>query len=91
MIRKDLIKNLVEYTGLTQEQANNALDILINSIEIAVANDDEVLLANFGKFTKQQRAARTGRNPMTGDKIHIPPHNAVVFKPGRHFYDIINR
>lgn len=91
MIRKDLIKSIVDHTDLTKEQADRTLDILINSIETAICNDDNVLLANFGKFSKKPRAKRIGRNPVTGERISIPPHNTIVFKPGRHFYDLLNK
>ena len=51
---------------------------------------DKVQLLGFGTFEQKERAARTARNPQTGEMIEVAASKAVVFKPGKGFKDAVN-
>ena len=57
---------------------------------LEVAKGDKVTLVGFGSWEPRKRAARTGRNPQTGEAIVIPAHTAVTFKAGKGLKDCVN-
>lgn len=75
---------------LTRKEVNEVIDAFINTVQDTVADGTDVNLTGFGRFTHIQRAARTGRNPQTGDSIRIPASRQPSFKPGKAFKDQLN-
>jgi DNA-binding protein HU-beta len=82
MLKKDLIDRIAD-TGLTKKQAGEALDAMLDAITEALKKGDHVLLTGFGKFEVRTRAARTGINPKTLEKIQLPATKVPAFKPGK--------
>lgn len=82
MLKKDLIDRIAA-TGLTKRQAGDALDAMLEAISDSLKNGDSVLLTGFGKFEVRTRAARTGINPKTLEKIQLPETKVPAFKPGK--------
>ncbi len=82
MLKKDLVDKIAE-TGLTKKQASDALDATLDAITEALKKGDHVLLTGFGKFEVRTRAARTGINPKTLEKIQLPATKVPAFKPGK--------
>ncbi len=82
MLKKDLIDRIAA-TGLTKRQAGDALDAMLEAIEDSLKSGDPVLLTGFGKFEVRTRAARTGINPKTLEKIQLPATKVPAFKPGK--------
>jgi len=82
MLKKDLIDRIAD-TGLTKKQAGEALDAMLDAITEALNKGDHVLLTGFGKFEVRTRAARTGINPKTLEKIQLPATKVPAFKPGK--------
>jgi DNA-binding protein HU-beta len=74
-------------TGLSKTDAEAIVRQVFDEIAIALKNGEEVKIANFGSFEKKVRAARTGRNPITGETISIPATNQVGFKASKHLKD----
>ena len=68
-----------------------ALNAALDSIKKAVAKGDSVTLVGFGSFSSGKRAARTGRNPRTGETIKIPAAKTVKFSAGQGFKDAVNK
>lgn len=66
----------------SKAQAERAVDAFIDSIKKGVKKDKAVQLIGFGTFSVTKRAARTGVNPKTGEKIKIAASKTVKFKPG---------
>jgi DNA-binding protein HU-alpha len=64
------------------EDANELIDIFVESVINAIAENDEILLVGFGRFSKTHVETRMGRNPQTGAPIKIKSYNQVKFKPG---------
>ncbi|MCQ2557997.1 MAG: HU family DNA-binding protein [Oscillospiraceae bacterium] len=82
MNKTELIKKIAADADLTQKQATAALDAALAAITAAVAAGDKVQLTGFGTFEAREYAARTGRNPQTGEEIQIPAGKAPAFKAG---------
>ncbi len=83
MLKKDLIDKVASDAGLTKKQAGAALDSVLEAISGALKKGDSVLLTGFGKFEVRTRAARTGINPKTLEKIKLPATKVPAFKPGK--------
>lgn len=67
-------------TPLTNAEADNAVNAVVNGIKMSLQNGVDVRLNGFGTFRLQHRAARTGQNPRTGEPIAIAARNVVKFK-----------
>lgn len=80
MNKTELVNAIAEKAGLTKVDAKNALDATLTSIADALKNDDKVALVGFGTFSVTEKAARTGINPRTKEKIEIPARKVVKFK-----------
>jgi DNA-binding protein HU-beta len=83
MNRTELIDAIAEKAELTKAAASRALDAFLDGIAISLQNGDPVVLVNFGTFVVKERAAREGRNPVTGEKIKINAAKVVGFKAGK--------
>jgi DNA-binding protein HU-beta len=87
MNKSELIDSIADKTDQTKVDAANFLDALLETIETTVAGGDKVQLVGFGTFEPQHRAARTGRNPQTGEPIEIAEATLPKFSPGKLFKD----
>ncbi|HAI82602.1 MAG: HU family DNA-binding protein [Chitinophagaceae bacterium] len=83
MNKADLIAHLAEAAGINKTQANAALDAFTDAITKTLKKGDSVTLVGFGTFSVSKRAARTGRNPQTGETIKIKAKKVARFKPGK--------
>jgi DNA-binding protein HU-beta len=83
MLKKDLIDRIASDAGLTKKQASAAVDSFLGSVTKALKAGDTVLLTGFGKFEVRTRAARTGINPKTLEKISLPASKVPAFKAGK--------
>jgi DNA-binding protein HU-beta len=79
MTKNELAEQVASRTGLAASQARQAIEATIESVSDELAKGGEVALAGFGKFSVSQRAARTGRNPSTGETIQISASKAAKF------------
>jgi DNA-binding protein HU-beta len=89
MNKSDLIDSVSANSGLSKADAQRALDATIESISQALKKGDSVSLVGFGTFSVKTRAARTGRNPATGETIKIKASKTPSFKAGKGFKDAI--
>ena len=89
--RKELIKAVATNAQLTQKQADAALTALIDTIEDTVAEKGSVSILGFGTFSAQAKAAKTGRNPRTGEVVTVPAKTVPVFKAGKAFKEKVNK
>lgn len=90
MNKTELAKAVAEKAGLTQVAAGEAVNVVIEAIVDALANGEEVALPGFGTFKVSERAARTARNPQTGETIKIAASKAVGFKVSKTLKDKLN-
>ena len=81
MNKGELIEKVSQRLG-DQKASSAAVDALVTEIENAVSMGDKVNISGFGTFEKRDRAARTGRNPRTGEPISVQQTSVPVFRPG---------
>lgn len=89
MNKSELIGSIAEKTGLSKKNSEKALNAAVDAITEALKGGDKVQLVGFGVFETKSRAARTARNPKTGESIQIPASKAAQFKPGKALKDAI--
>lgn len=90
MNKSELIDAIASEADISKASAGRALDSMINSITGALAKGDSVSLVGFGTFGVKERAARTGRNPQTGETIQIKAATVPGFKAGKALKDAVN-
>src|SRR5688572_18598564 len=83
--KSELVDQVADKAGLTKADAERAVNALIDSVQRAVAGGDKVTLPGFGSWSATQRAARTGRNPRTGEPVQIAASKGVKFSAGAAF------
>lgn len=88
MNKFDLIKIAAGRANFTQPAMRQALEGIISTIIDYVSIGEEVKINGFGVFFREHRNPRTGRNPLNGEPIPIPPRDRPAFKPGKEFLDI---
>lgn len=90
MNKSELIDAVASSADLPKAAAGRALDAVIDSITDALKEGDTVSLVGFGVFSVKERAARTGRNPQTGEPIEIKAAKVPSFKAGKALKDAVN-
>ncbi|MEW5903204.1 MAG: HU family DNA-binding protein [Pseudomonadota bacterium] len=90
MNRKELIDALSAKTGSSKADADRNIAALIDIITGALKKGDNVALVGFGTFEVRKRAARTGRNPATGEELKIKASKAPAFKAGASLKAAVN-
>lgn len=90
MRKPELAAAIAAKADISKDKAGEVLNVILDQITNAVASDDDVSLIGFGTFQKKSRAARTGKNPRTGEAIEIAASNTVSFKPGKGLKDAVN-
>ena len=91
MNKAELIEVIAKDAKLSKAAAQAALDATVAAVVKAVTKGDSVSLVDFGSFSSGKRAARTGRNPQTGETIKIPAAKTVKFSAGKAFKDAVNK
>ena len=91
MNKSELIDSIAASADLPKAAAGRALDSALEAITGALAKGDSVALVGFGTFGVKERAARTGRNPQTGQPIQISAATLPSFKPGKALKDAVNQ
>jgi DNA-binding protein HU-beta len=90
MNKSDLVDAIADKANLSKADAGRALDATIQAVTGALKKGDTVSLVGFGTFTVRKRAARTGRNPRTGETIKIKASKNPAFKAGKALKDAVN-
>lgn len=90
MNKGDLIAKIQSDADITKSQAEDALNAVLDGIAGALKSGDSVSLIGFGTFSVNNRPARQGVNPRTGDKIQIAAKNVAKFKPGKKLSESLN-
>ena len=90
MNKEELVQEISKKAGVTQKEAAEVLGSLIDTIQKTVAKGKKVTLVGFGTFSAKKRAARTGRNPQTGEEVKIAARVVPGFKAGQKLKDALN-
>lgn len=90
MNKTDLINFIAEDAELSKVAAGRALDAFVKAVTTSLKKGDSVSLVGFGNFEVGTRAARTGRNPRTGESITIAASKSPKFRAGKALKDALN-
>ena len=90
MNKTDLVAAMAESAALSKKDEEKALKAFIEVVTDELKKDEKVQLVGFGTFEVAQRAAREGRNPLTGEKKQIQAAKAPKFKAGKALKDAVN-
>lgn len=80
--KSEFVDQVSARAGLNKKDAGDAVDAVLNTIEDALRRGSEVTFSGFGKFSVSHRSAREGRNPATGERIHIAASRVPKFTAG---------
>ncbi|MGI8560799.1 MAG: HU family DNA-binding protein [Luteimonas sp.] len=90
MNKNDLVEAVANEANLSKADAGRAVDAVVSAITGALKRGESVSLIGFGTFDVRARAARTGRNPRTGEEIKIAASKNPAFKAGKALKDAVN-
>jgi len=88
--KTELIDRIAEAADISKASAARALEAALDAITDSLKQSDPVALVGFGTFVVRERAARSGRNPQTGQPIEISAARIPAFKPGKGLKDALN-
>ena len=91
MGKTEFIKAVAEKADVTQVEAKKVIEAMLDTIAESLERGEEVQFVGFGSFKLAERAARTGRNPQTGEDIEIPASKFVTFKSGNLLKNRVNK
>jgi DNA-binding protein HU-beta len=89
MNKKELIKAVVEATGLPKKDVTVAVDSVFDTIISALSQGKDVKISGFGTFKVKERAARKARNPQSGEEIMIEARKVPTFKPAKQLKELV--
>lgn len=90
MNKQELLSAMAEKSGLTKKDSEAALAAFIETVQDTLKKGEKVQLIGFGSFEVRDRAARTGKNPLTGEEMNISAAKVPAFKAGRALKDLVN-
>ena len=90
MNKLQLTDAVVAKAGVTKKAAAAAVNAVLDVVAEALAAGDDVKITGFGGFEVKERAARTGRNPKTGETVEIPASKYVAFSAGSTLKEKVN-
>lgn len=90
MTKAELVEQVARSTELTKKHAEIIVNTVFESIVDSLKSGEKIELRGFGSFRIRQRNARTGRNPKTGEKVHVPAKSIPYFKPGKDLREMLN-
>jgi DNA-binding protein HU-beta len=88
--KSELIEAIAASADIPKAAATRALDAMVDTVTDSLKNGETVSLVGFGTFSVKERAARTGRNPQTGEPIQISAAKVPTFKAGKALKDSVN-
>ena len=89
MTKADLVDVVYQrHGGLTKDEAAEVIEAIFTTVKSTLGDGRPVRIKNFGTFEVTHRPGRTGVNPTNGEKIFIPPHTGLSFKPARRLKEL---
>ena len=89
MNRKELVDAIQKHTQVARTDVDKVLGSLIQHTQVAVKKGERVALVGFGTFERQDRKARTARNPRSGDPVKVKATKVPRFRAGQGFKDVV--
>ncbi|ABM42631.1 MAG: integration host factor subunit beta [Diaphorobacter nitroreducens] len=92
MTRSDLVEELAARFGqLTQRDAEYAVKTILDAVSDALVRGHRIEIRGFGSFSVNRRPPRMGRNPRSGEAVHIPEKRVPHFKPGKALRETVDQ
>ena len=91
MNKTELVAAMAEQAELSKKDSEKALKAFIDVVTEELKKGEKIQLVGFGTFEVTERAAREGRNPLTGEKMQIKASKAPKFKAGKALKDAVNK
>lgn len=91
MKKSEMISVIAEKTGVSKSEAEKVFNATFDMFKEELAKGEKVSVAGFGTFKISERAAREGRNPLTGEKLQIAASKSVSFKVGTELKKVVNK
>jgi DNA-binding protein HU-beta len=88
--RKELVDAIQKHTAVSRTDVDRVLGSLIQHTQVAVKKGDRVSLVGFGTFERQDRKARTARNPRSGAPVKVKATKVPRFRAGQGFKDVVS-
>jgi len=83
MTKADLVETVAIQADISRKLADDAVQVVLESVIKALQSGDKVELRGLGSFRIRERGPRIGRNPKTGEKVDVPSKRIPYFKPGK--------
>lgn len=83
LTKAELVNEVARATRVTRKDADSMVSAILDGMVESLQRGEKIELRGFGSFRIRQRSARTGRNPRTGARVHVPAKRIPYFKPGR--------
>lgn len=90
MTKADLVEEVAAVSDLSKKHSELVVNTFFGSIVDSLSRGDKVELRGFGTFKLRRRKARMGRNPRTGEQVHVPAKVVPFFKPGKELRELVN-
>ena len=90
MTKAELVDEVSQNSALIKKDAEVIVQTVLDSITDSLKAGEKVELRGFGSFRLRDRAPRLGRNPKTGEQVHVPAKRVPYFKPGKDLKSLIN-
>ena len=90
MNKSELVDAVAKDSGLSKADSSRAIESVLATVTKTLKKGDEVSITGFGKFSVSERAARTGVNPRTGEKMAIAAARVPRFTPGSKLKETVN-
>lgn len=91
MNKAELVAVMAEKAEISKKDAEKALKAFTDVVAEEMKKGEKVQLVGFGTFETSERAARTGRNPQTGEELKIAASTVPAFKPGKALKEKVNK
>jgi DNA-binding protein HU-beta len=88
--KAQLVEALSERLGEDKKRTAATVEALLDTVYRTVQKGEKVALTGFGVFEKRDRAARTARNPATGEKVRVKKTSVPAFRAGQEFKNVVN-
>ena len=90
MNKAQLVEALSTRLGEDKKHVATTVDAFLDTVYRTVQKGEKVALTGFGVFEKRDRAARTARNPATGEKVRVKKTSVPAFRAGQEFKNVVN-
>ena len=90
LTKNEMVEKIIEETKLSKKASTDSVEAILEIMKSTLASGEDILVSGFGKFCVNEKNARKGRNPATGDDLMLPGRKVVTFKCSGKLRDRVN-